>query len=44
MLRIGSRLGLSKRVIDVTPPLSEYLESLKDDDATEPPEQVEPGA
>jgi hypothetical protein len=37
MLRIGSRLGLSKRTIDVTPPLSEYLQSLKDDDGAEQP-------
>jgi hypothetical protein len=34
MLRIGSRLGLSRRTIDVTPPLSEYLQSLRDDEAS----------
>jgi hypothetical protein len=36
MLRIGSRSGLTRRVVDVTQSLSEYLQSLKDDGAQHP--------
>jgi hypothetical protein len=36
MLRIGSRSGLTRRVVDVTQSLSEYLQSLKDDGAEHP--------
>jgi hypothetical protein len=32
MLRIGSRLGLSRRTVDVTPSLSEYLTGLRAED------------
>jgi hypothetical protein len=32
MLRIGSRLGLSRRTVDVTPSISEYLAGLRAED------------
>jgi hypothetical protein len=41
MLRIAAKLGLSKRVIDVTPPLSEYLQSLKDDEPLQSPDPAD---